>query len=79
VVQDRVCLYKSVDGKTHATPVTVTRVNGGQEYIVESGLKPGDVVLAEGVGTMRDDTPIKAKGAQPQQTPAAAADTTAAK
>jgi membrane fusion protein (multidrug efflux system) len=78
-VQDRVFVYKYVDGKTQATPVTVTRVNGGQEYIVESGLKPGDVVLAEGVGTMRDDTPIKAKGAQPQQAPAAAADTTAAK
>jgi hypothetical protein len=31
------------------------------------------VIVAEGVGLLRDDTPIKAKGAQQQEAPAAAA------
>jgi membrane fusion protein (multidrug efflux system) len=72
--QDRVFVYKYEDGKTKSTPVEVTRVNGGQEYIVESGLKQGDVIVAEGVGLLRDDTPIKVKGAQQQEAPAAAAE-----
>jgi membrane fusion protein (multidrug efflux system) len=70
--QDRVFVYKYEDGKTKSTQVEVTRVNGGQEYIVESGLKQGDVIVAEGVGLLRDDTPIKVKGAQQQEAPAAA-------
>jgi membrane fusion protein (multidrug efflux system) len=70
--QDRVFVYKYVDGKTKSTQVEVTRVNGGQEYIVESGLQQGDVIVAEGVGLLRDDTPIKVKGAQQQEAPAAA-------
>jgi membrane fusion protein (multidrug efflux system) len=34
-------------------------VNGGQEYIVESDLQPGDVIVAEGVGLLREGTEIK--------------------
>jgi membrane fusion protein (multidrug efflux system) len=75
--QDRVFVYKYVDGKTKSTPVEVTRVNGGQEYIVENGLQQGDVIVAEGVGLLRDDTPIKVKGAQQQEAPAAAAEASA--
>ena len=58
-VQDKVFAYKVVDGKAQSTPVQVTRVNGGQEYIVESGLQPGDVIVAEGVGLLREGTEIK--------------------
>ena len=48
-----------MDGKAQSAPVQVTRVNGGQEYIVESGLQPGDVIVAEGVGLLREGTEIK--------------------
>lgn len=58
-VQDKVFAYKVVDGKAQSAPVQVTRVNGGQEYIVESGLQPGDVIVAEGVGLLREGTEIK--------------------
>ncbi|MCD8135112.1 MAG: efflux RND transporter periplasmic adaptor subunit, partial [Parabacteroides gordonii] len=34
-LQDKVFVYKVVDGKTQAAEVQVTRVNGGKEYIVE--------------------------------------------
>ena len=50
-----------MDGKTQSAQVTVTRVNGGEEYIVENGLKPGDVIVTEGVGLLRDGVEIKAK------------------
>lgn len=60
-IQDKVFVYKVIDGKAQSFPVRVTRVNGGQEYIVEEGLQAGDVVVAEGVGLMREGTPVKIK------------------
>ena len=33
-VQDKVYIYKVVDGKAKSAQVKVTRVNGGEEYIV---------------------------------------------
>lgn len=60
-VQDKVFVYKVIDGKAQSAPVQVTRVNGGQEYIVENGLQVGDVIVAEGVGLLREGTPIVAK------------------
>lgn len=59
--QDKVRVYKVVDGKAQSAPVVVTRVNGGAEYIVESGLNPGDVIVSEGVGLLNEGTPVKAK------------------
>ena len=60
-IQDKVYVYKVVDGKAQSAPVSVTRVNGGQEYIVDDGLQAGDVIVAEGVGLLREGTPIKIK------------------
>jgi membrane fusion protein (multidrug efflux system) len=60
-IQDRVFVFKVVDGKTQSAPVEVTRVNGGQEYIVNAGLNSGDVIVAEGVGLLREGTPIEVK------------------
>ena len=34
----------------------------GREYIVESGLTPGELIVAEGVGLLREGTPIRIKG-----------------
>ena len=60
-IQDITYVYKVVDGKAQSAPVSVTRVNGGQEYIVNEGLKEGDIIVAEGVGLLREGTPIKVK------------------
>ena len=62
-LQDKVFVYKVVDGKASATQVQVTRVNGGREYIVNSGLNVGDMIIAEGVGLLRDGTPVSIKNA----------------
>lgn len=60
-LQDKVFVYKVVDGKAQSAPVQVTRVNGGQEYIVENGLQVGDVIVVKGVGLLREGTPVVAK------------------
>lgn len=60
-IQDKVYVYKVVDGKAQSIPVQVTRVNGGQEYIVEDGLSAGDVIVAEGAGLLHEGAPVKAK------------------
>lgn len=65
-VQDKVYVYKVVDGKAQSAQIQVSRVNGGQEYIVDNGLVSGDVIVAEGAGLLREGTPIKAKEGQVQ-------------
>lgn len=67
-LQDKIFVFKVVDGKAQSAPVEVTRVNGGKEFIVESGLSVGDVIVTEGVGLLREGTPV-----QPKTAPAAAA------
>jgi len=76
-LQDKVYVYKIVDGKASSVMIDVEKINNGREYIVKSGLVPGDVIVAEGVGLLREGTPIVAKtqGAAPQAAPAAAAQT----
>ncbi|MBX4931892.1 efflux RND transporter periplasmic adaptor subunit [Rhizobium bangladeshense] len=44
-------------GKSHLTPVTVARANGGFTAI-ESGLQPGDHVVVEGQGQLNDQQAI---------------------
>ena len=41
--------------------VEVENVSDPKTYIVDSGLVPGDVIVAEGVGLLREGTPIQAK------------------
>lgn len=58
-LQNRIFVYRVVDGKTKATPIEVFRLNNGREYIVEQGLNEGDVIIAEGAGLLREGVEIK--------------------
>jgi membrane fusion protein (multidrug efflux system) len=60
-LQNRVFVYRIIDGKTKATPIEVFRLNNGKEYIVESGLNEGDVIIAEGAGLLREGIEVKVK------------------
>ncbi len=60
-IQNKTYVYKVIDGKAQSFPVNVTRVNGGKEYIVNTGLSAGDMIVIEGVGLLREGTPIKLK------------------
>ena len=41
-----------------STPIRVFEVNDGKEYIVEDGLKAGDVIVSEGAGLLKDGTVV---------------------
>lgn len=56
-VQDRVYVYTVVEGKATSKMVQVVKYDG-QNYIVKSGLEPGEVILTEGVAMMREGTPV---------------------
>ena len=60
-IQDKVFVYKVVDGKAQSAMVKVSPVNGGRDYIVLEGLQPGETIVSEGVGLLREGTPIKPK------------------
>lgn len=51
-----------MDGKASSTMIGVEKISNGKEYIVTSGLVPGDVIITEGVSRMREGTPIVPKG-----------------
>ena len=60
-LQDRVFVYKVVDGKASSTEIHVAPQNNGIEYIVSDGLELGDIIVAEGAGLIKEGTPIKSK------------------
>ena len=57
-IQVKVFAYRVVDGKATSAQVTVFPVSDGREYIVESGLKAGDVIVAEGAGLLQEGTTV---------------------
>ncbi|MDR3141438.1 MAG: efflux RND transporter periplasmic adaptor subunit [Tannerellaceae bacterium] len=60
-IQNKIFAYKVVDGKAKSVQIAVERVNGGKDYIVSNGLIIGDEIVSEGVGLLREDTPIVVK------------------
>lgn len=58
-IQDHVYVYKVIDGKTSATKVSVARLEDGKHCMVNEGLAPGDVIIAEGAGLLRDGIEVK--------------------
>lgn len=58
-IQDKIYVYEVVDGKTKSTPITVFGMNNGLEYVVESGLQTGDIIIAEGAGLLKNGMEVK--------------------
>ncbi len=57
-IQDKIYVYRHVDGTARQTLVSVARENNGRDYIVQSGLAPGEEIVVEGVGLLRDGMEI---------------------
>lgn len=57
-LQNKVFVYRVVDGKTAQTEIKVAPLDDGTTYIVESGLAEGDIIIAEGAGLMREGTEV---------------------
>ncbi|MEG0648066.1 MAG: efflux RND transporter periplasmic adaptor subunit, partial [Bacteroides sp.] len=60
-IQDKKFVYLLTDSSTvKSTEVGVFTLDNGQDYVVTSGLKAGDKIVVEGVGSLKDGMPIKA-------------------
>lgn len=57
-IQDKIFVYKVIDGKATSSQVTVFPVNDGKEYIVENGVDEGDTIIAEGAGLVQEGTVV---------------------
>lgn len=57
-IQNKIFVYKIVDGYTKSQSIEVFKLNNGTEYIVESGLKAGDTIVAEGAGLVKEGIKI---------------------
>lgn len=62
-LQDKVLVYKVVDGVTRSTQITVSPISDGRKYIVTGGLEVGDQIIAAGAGLLKDGMPVKAAAA----------------
>lgn len=60
-IQDKVYVFKVENGIAKSKIVGVFHISNDKEYVVESGLMAGDTIVVEGVGLLRDDTPVKIK------------------
>lgn len=60
-IQDKVFVYRVTDGKAESVEITVSQVSDGNNYIVESGLETCDIIVAEGIGALRDGQQIKTR------------------
>lgn len=58
-LQDRIFVYRVIDGKASSTEISVSPQNNGIEYIVNSGLTVGDIIISEGAGLIKEGTEIK--------------------
>ena len=55
-LQNKTFVYKVVNGKAQSAPVTLYRLN-----VVEDGLQPGDVIIAEGAGLVKEGVNVNIK------------------
>jgi len=60
-IQDKIFVFRVESGVAKAVQVGVLPYNDGQSYVVTSGLKTGDVIIAEGAGLLKDGQKVKLK------------------
>lgn len=58
-IQNKIFVYKVVNGYTKSSSIEVFKLNNGTEYIVESGLAVGDTIIAEGAGLAKEGIKIE--------------------
>ena len=68
-IQEKIFVYKVIDGKATSAEIKVVAPDNGTEYIITSGIEPGDVIIAEGAGLVREGTPVGNEQATPQSNP----------
>jgi len=60
-IQDKTYVFQVSGGKATSRIIDVFPLSDGKEYVVQSGLAPGDTIVAAGVGLLRDGAPVHIK------------------
>lgn len=63
-LQDLVCAWKVVDGKSVLAKLSVKLSDDGKSYVVAYGLEAGDVIISEGAGLVHEGQEITVKEQQ---------------
>lgn len=58
-LQDKIFVYKVVDGKAKSQEIKVIAHSDGKQYVVLSGLSSGDRIIAEGAGLVQEGAIVK--------------------
>ena len=57
--QDKRIVYKVQNGKAVSQLIQVENIDDGRNFIVTEGLKPGDVIVSEGAGMVKEGESVK--------------------
>lgn len=57
-LQDKIFVYRVIDGRASATRIEVNPIHDGVNYTVMKGLSAGDVIVVTGVGLLNDGDEI---------------------
>ena len=60
-VQDKVYVFRYEGGVAKSHIISVFEISNGKEYVVRSGLAPGDTLITEGVGLLKDGVRVDIK------------------
>jgi len=60
-IQDKIYVYKVVEGRALSAIITVMPQTDGQNYVVKSGLEVGDEIVAKGAGYVREGQEIRTR------------------
>lgn len=59
-IQDKKFVFlQQPDNTVKMNEITILNIDNGQEYVITSGLKQGDLIVIENVGTLKDGQTIK--------------------
>ena len=58
-VQDKTYVYQIENGIAKTKIVNVFEINDGKEFVVQSGIMAGDTIIVNGIGSVREDAPVK--------------------
>ena len=60
-IQNKFFVYRVADGIARSTEIKVLPYNDGKDYVVTDGLKPGDIIIAEGAAFVKEGQKVKPK------------------
>lgn len=60
-IQNKFFVYRVADGIARSTEIKVLPYNDGKDYVVTDGLKPGDIIIAEGAAFVKEGQKVKSK------------------